>query len=417
MRFAVQTARTRMSVMSISGCALLTSTATQAAQITPPTTSIPIVFAEPQPHVVVSLIAIRTSVIPALISAAAGQLIRPGTRTGDSGTKRHVQTAATTISDERQPEQPVPAQVLHDRGAGEDADAAADPEQRRHEPDAAGDALARELVADDPEREREDAAADALDRARDDQQRERARDAGEQRARAEHDERPDEQALLAVHVAEPADDRGADGGREQIRSEHPGDPVLGGVQVVLDRRQRRHDRRAEHRERETGDREHRQRHVRMAALRVLHPRRLTTPPPRLRRRADSSRDASRHRRPSPRRDRVFPRASAPDEGDPGRARRDHDRALRVGGRRPVAQGRPAPRAREAGLRRRGVRDDRRLLPRLHPRLDPDARRVADPRAVPGRAAGRDGLDAREVPARAACGRRRRAPSRSDGRQE
>ena len=49
--------------------------------------------------------------------------------------------------------------------------------------DAAGDAFSRELVADDPEREREDAAADALDRARDDQQRQRARDAGEQRAR------------------------------------------------------------------------------------------------------------------------------------------------------------------------------------------------------------------------------------------
>ena len=95
----------------------------------------------------------------------------------------------------------------------------------------------------------------------------------------QHDERPDEQALLAVHVAEPADDRGADGGREQVRGEDPGDPVLGGVQVVLDRRQRRHDSRAEHRERETGDREDSQGHVRMAALRVLHPRRLTTPPP------------------------------------------------------------------------------------------------------------------------------------------
>ena len=74
--------------------------------------------------------------------------------------------------DERQPEQPVPAQVLHDRGAGEDADATADPEQCRHEPDAAGDALSRELVPDDPERQWEDAAADPLDGARDDQQRE-----------------------------------------------------------------------------------------------------------------------------------------------------------------------------------------------------------------------------------------------------
>ena len=36
--------------------------------------------------------------MPPLISAAAGQLIRPGTRTGDSGTNRHVHTAAATIS-------------------------------------------------------------------------------------------------------------------------------------------------------------------------------------------------------------------------------------------------------------------------------------------------------------------------------
>src|SRR5690242_20518846 len=94
-RFAVHTARTRMSVMSISGWELAISTATQAAQVTAPATSIPIVFVEPHPQVVVSLIAIRINVIPALISAAAGQLMRPGTRTGDSGTNRHVHTAAT----------------------------------------------------------------------------------------------------------------------------------------------------------------------------------------------------------------------------------------------------------------------------------------------------------------------------------
>ena len=36
--------------------------------------------------------------MPIVISAAASQLTRPGTRTGDSGMKRHVATAASTIA-------------------------------------------------------------------------------------------------------------------------------------------------------------------------------------------------------------------------------------------------------------------------------------------------------------------------------
>ena len=42
----------------------------------------------------------------------------------------------------------------------------------------------------------------------------------------EHDERPDEHVLLAVHVAEPAEDRRADRGGEQIAGEEPGDAGL-----------------------------------------------------------------------------------------------------------------------------------------------------------------------------------------------
>src|SRR5438128_10146692 len=83
--------------MSIRGCELLTSTATQAAQMTTPTINSPSVFAPPHPHAVVSLTAIKTSVMPVLINTAAGQLMRPGTRTGDSGTNLQVQIAAATI--------------------------------------------------------------------------------------------------------------------------------------------------------------------------------------------------------------------------------------------------------------------------------------------------------------------------------
>jgi len=63
--------------------------------------------------------------------------------------------------------------VLDNERAGNDADAGADPEDRGHQPDAAGDLLARELIANDPEREREDPAAQALDHPRHDQQQQR----------------------------------------------------------------------------------------------------------------------------------------------------------------------------------------------------------------------------------------------------
>ena len=43
------------------------------------------VLGEPQPQVVVSLIASSTVEMPIVISAAASQLMRPGTRIGDSG--------------------------------------------------------------------------------------------------------------------------------------------------------------------------------------------------------------------------------------------------------------------------------------------------------------------------------------------
>ena len=48
-----------------------------------------------------------------------------------------------------------------------------------------GDALARDLVADDPEREREDRAAEPLDRPRDDHQRQGGREAGQEAADGE----------------------------------------------------------------------------------------------------------------------------------------------------------------------------------------------------------------------------------------
>ena len=61
-----------------------------------------------------------------------------------------------------------------------------------------------------------------------------------------------------------------------------------------------------------------------------------------------------------------------------------------------ARRRRASRTRTWSTSTLGARRDRGLLPRLHPRLDPDARRVGHPDRLPRRAAGGDGLDAREV---------------------
>jgi len=76
---------------------LRTSTAIQATETATPTAIRPSVLADPQPHVVVSEIAINTTDMPAVISAAASQLMRPGNFTGDSGMKRQVANAAKTV--------------------------------------------------------------------------------------------------------------------------------------------------------------------------------------------------------------------------------------------------------------------------------------------------------------------------------
>src|SRR5580692_1103951 len=97
-KFVVHTPRIRIIVMSISGLLERASTATHTVDTARPAAIRPSVFAEPQPHVVVSLMAISTVERPIVISAAASQLIRPGTVTGDSGMYLQVATAAIRIA-------------------------------------------------------------------------------------------------------------------------------------------------------------------------------------------------------------------------------------------------------------------------------------------------------------------------------
>src|SRR5207237_5475215 len=66
-------------------------------------------------------------------------------------------------------EQPAPREVVDDQAGEDDPEAAADAEDRRDQPDPDADLLARKLVADDREAEREDGAAGAGERAEADQ--------------------------------------------------------------------------------------------------------------------------------------------------------------------------------------------------------------------------------------------------------
>ena len=49
----------------------------------------------------------------------------------------------------------------------------------------------------------------------------------------------DQQPLLAHHVADASEDRRENRRRQQVRGQHPRDGVLGGVELVLDGRERR----------------------------------------------------------------------------------------------------------------------------------------------------------------------------------
>src|SRR5215472_162267 len=96
-RLFVQTARRRIMVMSISGVAARSSAATQIAASTTAAASSPITRAEPQPQSEASLSASSSATSQPDSSTAGSQLIRPGLRTGDSGTNSSAPTAAAIV--------------------------------------------------------------------------------------------------------------------------------------------------------------------------------------------------------------------------------------------------------------------------------------------------------------------------------
>ena len=96
-RLFVQTAVRRIIFMSISGVAACSSAVTQAPASTTAAASRPITRADPQPQDGAWLSATSSAASQADSSTAGSQLIRPGLRTGDSGTKIMAAIAAATV--------------------------------------------------------------------------------------------------------------------------------------------------------------------------------------------------------------------------------------------------------------------------------------------------------------------------------
>ncbi len=134
--------------------------------------------------------------------------------------------------DQVDPEQPLQVDVVDDHAAERQADAAADAEDRADHRQPARDLVARERVAHDPEREREDAARDALQQAAGDHDADRGGERVDHRAGAEEHEHRGEHAALAVEVAELADDRRRDRGADQEAGEHPRHRRGAGVELL-----------------------------------------------------------------------------------------------------------------------------------------------------------------------------------------
>src|SRR6266571_745336 len=94
------------------------------------------------------------------------------------------------------------------------------------------DPVSGKLVPGDRERQREDAARHSLDDAGHDQDRQRTGQRPEQSSGGKSQQGPHQQPLLTVHVAELADDRRTDRGREQEPSQQPGDTRLAGMKAA-----------------------------------------------------------------------------------------------------------------------------------------------------------------------------------------
>ena len=221
--------------------------APSSASEAPPT---PSVRAESRPYSVDLTIANAPSIVASVIR------IEPSTSTPParpmpsfSSISAEPNSNATTPIGHVDEEDPVPAQRLRERAAGEQPDrAAAGGHERVHAHRLGLLGPLGELGHDDREdHARGDRAADALEQARADQHRLAVRHPAQHRGRREQDEPAEEDPLAADQVAEPAGEQQEAAEGDQVAVDHPREVRLREVQIALDRRQRDvHDRRVEH---------------------------------------------------------------------------------------------------------------------------------------------------------------------------
>jgi hypothetical protein len=134
-----------------------------------------------------------------------------------------------------------PAETVHREPACQRADDARDTEDGTEISLVATALAGRYHVADDREREREQAAAaDALQPAEGDQLEHVLRRSAERAGHQEHDDGELEDALAPVEVTGLAPQRRRGGTGQQVRGDHPGEQVAA-VEIPHDRRQRRRD--------------------------------------------------------------------------------------------------------------------------------------------------------------------------------
>jgi hypothetical protein len=125
-------------------------------------------------------------------------------RTGDSGTSSRAATAVGTAMIAADQKIHCVGEVVDDRSAHDQAGASTDLERCRDQPDRAGHAIGRKLVANDSDRERQDASADALQQTPGHHDLDAVPESRDHAAEPEDRERGHEHPPLAEHVAQPA---------------------------------------------------------------------------------------------------------------------------------------------------------------------------------------------------------------------
>ena len=208
--------------MSASGSAVRCCSATQTARTTRPAANRPSVAGRPSP-IVGRAIARSGSGQADREHDGAADVDAPGRAVRATRGSSSSRDRCDGGADGAEPEDPVVAGVVDDDAAEDQAGPPPMPNVAEIRPMLERDALARELVADDAEAEREDAAARALHDAAGDDDLEACAERRDDGAGGEDHERDHEQAPLAEHVAEAAEDRREDRRRDQVAGERPRD--------------------------------------------------------------------------------------------------------------------------------------------------------------------------------------------------